>query len=377
MNLKNISGFKMCLELFRNFRSIDKSFVGLSFFLLLFASCATIPITQGQPLISHYEADYKNKIQLQYLGTGGFLIRKDKNVIFTAPFYSNPGFMRVGVFPFSFPISPDIDAIDRLHPRIPDSDAKAILVGHAHYDHLMDVPYIATNINKKALIYGSKTMINLLLSADPVLPANRLVNMESKMAIPEQKQGEWVWIVKDEIRIMAIKSNHAPHFFGIKFLKGEVNEKRDSPPTFAWQWKEGQPLAYLIDFMKSPTEVGFRIHYQDAASDYPNSLLPKFDSESDQKKEVDLAILCVGSYNEVSEYPEYIIKSIKPKNIILGHWEDFFSSPIDTPSDVLNVRNLLFGNSRKDFLERAEKHLRKDARKIIPKPGHNYNFDLN
>jgi mRNA degradation ribonuclease J1/J2 len=69
---------------------------------------------------------------------GGLLFRRGNDAIMTAPFYSNPNIFRVGL---RRPIHSDTNLVERLLPDV--SDVRAILVGHAHYDHLMDVPYIA------------------------------------------------------------------------------------------------------------------------------------------------------------------------------------------------------------------------------------------
>jgi len=76
-------------------------------------------------------------LTIQYLGVGGWLFRMGETALLTAPFYSHPGTVEVGFWR----ISMDTARVDSLLP--PVDDVRAILVGHAHYDHLMDVPYIA------------------------------------------------------------------------------------------------------------------------------------------------------------------------------------------------------------------------------------------
>lgn len=64
-----------------------------------------------------------------------------------------------------------------------------------------------------------------------------------------------------------------------------------------------------------------RVQYQDAASSPPFGFVP--DLPEKEQKRVDFAILCVASFWQVNNYPEGIINTMRPKNIILGHWEDF------------------------------------------------------
>ena len=73
-------------------------------------------------------------VQMHYLGNGGWLIRRGADVIATAPFVSNP--VNVAVYT---PARSDRARLDALPPM---RDVKSILLGHAHYDHAMDLPYV-------------------------------------------------------------------------------------------------------------------------------------------------------------------------------------------------------------------------------------------
>jgi hypothetical protein len=84
---------------------------------------------------------------------GGQLFRFGQHSIMTAPSITNPHFLLLGPF---MPISADIDMIDRYLLDV--SNVKSVLVSHAHYNYLMDVPYVMQTKAKKAHIYGSKTM---------------------------------------------------------------------------------------------------------------------------------------------------------------------------------------------------------------------------
>ena len=106
-------------------------------------------------------------VDVRYLGVGGFLLRHGSDVILTAPLYSNPGLVE---FAADHQIRPDPMTIDRLFPA-EGKAAQAILVGHSHYDHLMDVPYVALDLAQSADVYGSQTTVNLLESIRPKLQA--------------------------------------------------------------------------------------------------------------------------------------------------------------------------------------------------------------
>jgi L-ascorbate metabolism protein UlaG (beta-lactamase superfamily) len=123
------------------------------------------------------------EITIEYLGVGGWLMRMGESVLLTAPFFSNPGFLDAGLGR----IEADSAAIERFLP--PVNDAIAILVGHAHYDHLMDIPYILRRRAPTALLYGSRTAVNLL-HGDPDLDPDRLISLEEGAGTHEGP-GEW------------------------------------------------------------------------------------------------------------------------------------------------------------------------------------------
>ena len=108
------------------------------------------------------EVDEKTGLQFTYFGAAGWKISDDDVTVLVDPYISRlqytdrshpdddrHAFARdeVGVW--------DTDQIDRLIPK-----ADFILVHHAHYDHLGDVPYIAEKTGAKVI--GSETTITIL-----------------------------------------------------------------------------------------------------------------------------------------------------------------------------------------------------------------------
>lgn len=302
---------------------------------------------------------YAEAIQLQYLGSGGYLISRGKHAILTAPLYTNPGWVRVG---FGW-ISPDTSLIDRLHPRTPPNAVAAILVGHAHYDHLMDVPYLARKYHPQATIFGSRSTARLVAAADPQLTV-RMQILDQDVA-RDGKPGQWRYLADSTIRIMALESKHGPHFMRLHLMQGEVPDDLKRLPRSAWWWKEGETLNYLIDFLDNRGGVDFRIHYADAASPGSIGLPPHF--EATNSHPVDLALLCVGGGHETKEYPETLLAAIKPRHVILGHWEDFFRSPLKRPRRLRNAHI-------REFITAVENELPEDGDWLLPNPGSHYRY---
>jgi len=271
-------------------------------------------------------------VEVTYLRTAGVLFRRGTDVVMTAPLYSNPPLLAVMS---RRPIAPDADVIRRHLPWV--EDAKAILVGHAHYDHLMDVPEIAWKYAPAAVVYGSKTAINLVT---PLLPAARLRDVEDAAGTSETP-GSWIPVPGTRVRFMPLVSEHAPHVFGVKAFSGSVDTPRVA--RTAWDWKEGQTLAYLIDFLADDGTIAYRVHYRDSASNEPCGKPPSLPPPDDRR--VDLAVVCVASFDEVENYPTWAIEALQPRHVLLVHWESFFRSPDRSlaPVPLLNTKAFVAG----------------------------------
>lgn len=287
---------------------------------------------------------------IQYLGVGGWLFRFGEASLLTAPLFSNPGLLEVG----AGRIATDTALVDRFLP--PVRDVSAILVGHAHYDHLMDVPYIARVKAPGAVVYGSRTAVNLL-QGDPELDPARLVDVES-VAGDHERPGEWIHVADDRIRVMALRSEHAPHFLGLLLFGGEVTEPAQELPERASGWLAGQPLSYLIDFLDPDGRVVYRIHYQDHASQPPAGLPPPLEDGVP----VDLAIVTPPGFHEVTGYPEEVVARLRPGRVLLGHWEDFFRPRTRTTRPVP-------GTDLEEFVDRLAAALPPGVEWSLPEPG--------
>jgi len=334
--------------------------IGLS---ILLSSCATsigkLPVYTGEPGTFPLNKSEQKVIDIQYLGVGGYLFRYGKDALMTAPSITNPSLFKIATLTR---LRTDEEIVDRLLP--PVEDVEIILVGHAHYDHLLDVPYVMQKHAKKAVVYGSETMGHIMAAA---VDKSRIVTMDT-YAAKGKTPGQWIYNQDRSIRFMAIESEHAPHFAGIKLLpEGPYEKDLKRLPRTVFGWVEGQTYAYLIDFLDEHGDIAFRIHFQDAASTPPLGFVPEL--PADEQKRLDLAILCVASFTQVNNYPEGIIKDIQPKNIILGHWEDFFRNQ-KRPVKVLRTTNV------HDFIKRLESVMPDDSQWFMPMPFTQMRFPL-
>ena len=124
-----------------------------------------LPVSNGTtcPDCETTQCANRETLAVEYLGSGGYVLRRGQDVVLLGPFISNPGALTaIGLKR----IEPDVTALERWLPDV--SMADAIIVGHAHYDHLLDVPWIAEHRAPAAKVYGSPT-VALTLAAVPSL----------------------------------------------------------------------------------------------------------------------------------------------------------------------------------------------------------------
>ena len=327
-----------------------------SFSLIMLVSmlvaCATsvdhLPVTTGT---TGQTASQTQQVSVQYLGVGGLLIRYGDTALLTAPSFSNPALLGLPPGPFQ-PIAPDDERIDALMP--PVDDVEMILVGHAHYDHLMDVPRVMEKHALKAHVYGSQTMKHSIAGS---VSEERIVVVNDRAARGDSA-GDWFYAPSGKLRIMAIESEHAPHVMGITFMQGRYEQDLPDLPWHSFGWKEGKTFAYLIDFLDDKGKPVYRVHYQDAASTPPLGFVPEL-AMNDQRR-VDLAFHCVGAFEQVENYPEGLVTDLQPKVSILGHWEDFFGN--DPTGDQEGIRLTSIDN----FIRRLETVQADDANWYLP-----------
>jgi L-ascorbate metabolism protein UlaG (beta-lactamase superfamily) len=319
-----------------------------------------------QPLV----ADVKG-VKVTYLGTGGLIFERGDDVIVTAPFFSNNPLFDVG----AGCIEADTAVIDRNIYAYNKAlkKAQAILVGHAHYDHLLDVPHIWAQYMPASTVYGNRSMANLLAGASPV-PKIKVIEAELRR---DKNTGAFWSTHGGRVKFMPLKSKHAPnirlpfggkHGWGLTVAQWGVNRPQDTLPKKARDWRLGQPLAYIIDFRDpaDTTKVDFRIYYQDAAHIPDDWHLPQ-DAYSKDGYGVDLAVVTVASAQYIGrkEYIQAIQTHIKPKHWLLGHWESFFKPYSRNPDSLAHVPM----SNPEDFVKEMLKQDVKDKEWVLPAPG--------
>lgn len=291
-------------------------------------------------------------LTIEFLGVGGFLLERGGEQVMTPPLFTRPSLLQVNT---GGEVHPDAAAIAARFPRQRLFGLKAVLAGHAHYDHLLDAAFVPANAPAPPVFYGNQSMKNLLAALSPERPpgcpaagprpvsiaAGRVVSLEAVAdyrLCPSQRpagaplEGSWVHVPDSHIRVMALCSEHPDQFGPIHFAPGGVDTAQCELPEHADAWKEGRTLAYLVDFLDPFTGApAMRVYYQDSPGNGPVGWVPP---ELLAEKRVDVALLCVGNYDKVPDEPTRTLGAMGPRFALGGHWEDFFQPYEQEPTGI-------------------------------------------
>jgi hypothetical protein len=304
-----------------------------------------------------------DSLVVQYLGCGGLLLRRGTGpALLLDPYFSNarPFIGMVGK-----KIKPDTVSIRRAMQQVDVSNVAALLITHAHYDHLADVPYLYRRYlsAQSPRVYGSQTTRNTLhYFKDIFTDTAKLVNVEPHAAYLD-RAGTWYYGAGGSFRFMPLVSEHAAHVKRFKTLRVRLYDGRyaNVPTTLrkVGDWREGQTLAYLVDFLNADSSIAYRVHLMTSAAGYGLGKIPEAVL---QQKPVDVQALCMASHNVVYDYPTLHIAQAKPQYILAVHWEDFFRPYFARKPKVVR------GSSLQLFQQKLQQAGYAPAQWVLPAP---------
>ncbi|MET0595172.1 MAG: MBL fold metallo-hydrolase [Polyangiaceae bacterium] len=134
----------------------------LSTLALALLGCAAKSAPSPPPAPARAAKPRPEGLSMTYLGVAGWRIDDGANVLLLDPNFSRPHIVDLSV-----ELVPNETEISRYAPP----HATAILVGHSHYDHLLDVPEIARRTGAK--VVGSESTLNVARASG--LPEGQLV----------------------------------------------------------------------------------------------------------------------------------------------------------------------------------------------------------
>jgi hypothetical protein len=288
-------------------------------------------------------------LAVRSLGVQGFALQYGDDVVLTAPMFTRQSAFLVTV---NAPIDIDTAAVDAGLAGIPLDKVRGVVSGHAHYDHLLDVPYILTKA-PNAHVFANLSAQHIFAALAPDRPAScttpapmtiardRVIAMDvanvdwTNCASQKPRragiEGTWVSAPGGRVRMKAFCSTHPDQIGPIHFGEGSVDQDLCELPSAAADWLEGTTLAFVIDFLDVQGKPLYRVFYQDAPTNAPVGHVP---ATLLAEHPVDLALLCVGSYSAVDDHPGAVVANLTPRYAVSGHWEDFFQDTGQPPQPI-------------------------------------------
>jgi L-ascorbate metabolism protein UlaG (beta-lactamase superfamily) len=231
-----------------------------------------------------------DSIRVTYLGVNGFQFETDDHALLVDPYFTRVG-LWAGALNERIESSPNRV---RQGLRHVGHNVDAILVTHAHFDHLLDAPEIMRRTH--ARLIAGPTAIKLVESFG--ISVNECIAVKPGSV---RRIGPWT------IRVFA--AEHDRLFGKIPF----AGRSTPSKPVRASDWVVGEPLAFVVE------AAGKRI-YVDSGGVPGAPPDPKI-------KDVDLAILGVALADSRERLGE-AVQQLRPRYIFPSHQDDMFA-PFD------------------------------------------------
>lgn len=232
-------------------------------------------------------APRSNALTVTYLGVNGYLLRSGDTAILVDPYFSRIPLREIAL---NAPIEPSPDSITAaIREGNLEAGVDAILVTHAHFDHLLDVPDVQRILGGKIITSPTGTF---LCEASGVRKADLL---PSKADAVHR-------IGTATITVLAAEHDKV---LGKVPYRGE-HDSLPQKPVRPKDWVLGTPLAFLVEM------GGARIYIESGGvKGSPPSV-----------SDVDLAIVGTAVGN-VDRYREAVTQ-LNPRYVLPSHQDNFF-----------------------------------------------------
>ena len=239
-------------------------------------------------------------LSVRWLGTAGFeLIAPDGTTLLIDPYLT-----RVGLWDYlTKPIAPSVEKINAGIGR-----ADAILVGHSHFDHVMDVPVIARQSG--ARVIGSVSTANLMQAQS--LPAHQIVQLDKHRRTT---------LEVGPFRITAIPSLHSPFALGKKVPYAGAIPSTCDIHLRGSGYRCGDVFSFLIEV------DGFRMYHLGSAN-LAEDQIPV------EARDVDLLLMCIAARPATPKFVTRALAATTPRTVLPMHY-DFMWRSADKPMRLL------------------------------------------
>lgn len=227
---------------------------------------------------------------VRWLGTAGFELTSPGGTLLIDPYLTRVGLLR---FLSRRRITPDVAKIDRAIGH-----ADAVLIGHSHFDHVMDTPHIARRTG--AHVYGSESCKNLMLASG--LPETQVTALDAARRTTFEV---------GSFKVTAVPSEHSRFAIG-----GKIPYAGDIPCTCEIDLKGsdyrcGSVFSFLIEY------GDFRMYHMGSA----NLVEDQIPSEA---KGVDLLLMCIAARFATEDFVPRALRAVEPRRIVPMHYDNMF-----------------------------------------------------
>lgn len=238
-------------------------------------------------------------VRVRWLGTAGFALEHEGYTVLIDPYVTRAPLSRCVLSS----LRPDPLAVRRFTPR-----ADAIVVGHTHFDHALDVPAIAQSTG--ARVFGSRSCAALCVSSgvDP----GRVCDVET--------EGLTRPVVAEvgPFTLRFVPSAHSPLAAGRVPFPGEIADC-EQVPMRAEAYRCG--AVFSVDIAVG----GKRIYHLGSANLVDGAI---------GRGQVDLLLLCAAGWHTTERFVPRMLSALTPGRVLLSHWDNFFR-PLDAPTMAL------------------------------------------
>ena len=243
-------------------------------------------------------------LKIRLLGAGAFILSDQHRTVVLDPFISRPSLWQT----FTQPLLSDPALVRQYIPQ-----ADEVLIGHAHYDHILDAPEVCKQTG--ARLIGSQA--SLMYGRSAGLFEQQMLETKGRETID---CGKW--------QVVGLPSIHGKALFGRVPLPGDMTTPPPYPPKFH-HLRHGQVFNWWIHTGKLSV-----VHIDSA----------DFIEQELQGRQADIVCLCAIGRKYRPNYVKDVVRLLKPKYIIPCHW-DTMLTPID------QLPKLLPGVNIPEFLE--------------------------
>lgn len=249
------------------------------------------PGVQADLRWSRHHVDLPAGLEVQWLGTAGFRLAYQGTTILIDPFLSRAP---LGAVVRGRALHADAALVDRLVPA-----CDAVLVGHTHFDHAVDVPHLVQTNRCRA--YGSSSLAHLLGLAGL---ADRAVEVE-----PHRPYEVGPFTVR------FTPSRHARLLLGLRVPSDGELTCDSFDDLSAGRYRCGQVWGIAVEV------AGCTLYHQGSA-----------DLVDDEVRDSGVDVLLAGIAGRAwsSRYVERVLRRLDPAVVVAHHHDDFFR-PVEAP----------------------------------------------